>query len=157
MILALRQRHRRIFAVLGIVLPLAYAAGVAARKPVPEASSFPAPLAGSSPDFTTVVWTRADLFAKAPVQVRLRRGHGNALVAVELLAPPGFVRPDLMVYWLAAGATAIDTVPDNAVLLGAFRSPALALPAAASAQSGSLILYSLANNEIVDVSRPLSL
>jgi hypothetical protein len=47
-------------------------------------------------------------------------------------------------------------LPGNAQLLGAFNSSsALVLPAEAATQTGVLILYSLADNEIVDVSKPI--
>ena len=45
MILPLRKRHRRMFAVLAIVLPLLFAVGVIARKPLPPANVLPPSLA----------------------------------------------------------------------------------------------------------------
>jgi hypothetical protein len=45
-------------------------------------------------------------------------------------------------------------LPTNATLLGSFNAPALELPAAAAKTEGSLILFSLADQEIVDVSQP---
>ena len=45
----------------------------------------------------------------------------------------------------------------NAILLGNFFAPSLALPVSALKSSGELVLYSLADGEIVDVSKPISL
>lgn len=41
MILPLRKRHWRMFAVLAILLPVLFAAGIAARKPLPPANVLP--------------------------------------------------------------------------------------------------------------------
>jgi hypothetical protein len=38
MIRPLRQRHRHIFMVLGFILPVAFAVGIAERKPAPPAN-----------------------------------------------------------------------------------------------------------------------
>jgi hypothetical protein len=51
-----------------------------------------------------------------------------------------------------------DILPDAAQLLGAFSSSsALALPENLTMQNGALLLYSLADNEIVEVSKPFSI
>jgi hypothetical protein len=59
-----------------------------------------------------------------------------------------------MAYWSAAQVTTNDNLPPDARLLGAARAGPLVLPAEASASDGILILFSLANQEIVDVSKP---
>jgi hypothetical protein len=46
-------------------------------------------------------------------------------------------------------------LPENATLLGEFSSAALALPPEAAATNGVLVLYSLADNELVDESQPM--
>jgi hypothetical protein len=156
MILVIRQRHRRIFMVLAIVLPIAFIAGIAARRPVPT-DVLPADLRGPAQNFTATNWTRSDLFAKAPVQVRLLREHeGAGRFAIAFSAAKDFVKPDLIVYWVVGSPTVHDTLPENALLLGTFSAAALPLPDEATKASGALILYSLADNEIVDVSQPLA-
>jgi hypothetical protein len=154
MILVLRQRHRRVFAALSVLLPIAFAVGIAARRPVPRVENLLPELAAPSAQFTTMVWNRNDLFAKAPVQVRLLRGDSGRF-AVAFAAKADFVKPDLIVYWVAGNAGPTDKLPDNATLLGSFSGGALLVPAEAASASGALILFSLADQEIVDVSKPI--
>jgi len=157
MIRPLRQRHRHIFMVLGVFLPVAFAVGIAARKPVPLANGLAAALTATTQEFNNIEWQRADLFAKSSVQVRLlREQNGAGKFAVAFSAANIFLKPDLLVYWVAGNSSITDTLPGNAQLLGAFNSSsALVLPAEAATQTGVLILYSLADNEIVDVSKPI--
>jgi hypothetical protein len=150
MIHPLRQLHRRTFLAFGLILPAALVIGLAVRPP----ASFNT---GALPP-TASVWQRADLFAKAPVQVRLLSAPGQTGdAALVLSAVKDFLKPDLLVYWVAGQPAITDTLPGDAVLLGPFSSPMLPLPAEAVRRSGVLVLYSLADNEITDVSRPVQL
>ncbi|MEY4918535.1 MAG: hypothetical protein RL616_2448 [Verrucomicrobiota bacterium] len=155
MIRSLRQRHRRIAIVLGMFLSVAFAVGLAARKPMPLEKELPAAFTAPR-QFEKVGWQRADLFAKSPVQVRLLRGkNGAGKFAAALSAANDFTKPDLLVYWVSGNPNLTNTLPDNAILLGVFNSPALPLPDAAAESSGVLVLYGLADNEIVDVSKAI--
>jgi len=159
MIRPLRQRHRRMVIVLGVFLPVAFAVGIAARKSVPGMTSMPNELVASPQSFAVTEWERADLFTKTPVQVRLLRERADAAhFAVEFSAAKDFVKPDLIVYWVANSPNLTDTLPDNARLLGAFNS-SLALPLSPDSGPGSglLVLYSLADQKIVEVSKPFAL
>lgn len=156
MIRPLRQRHRRVLLVLGVFLPIAFVVGVAARKPLPEVHSLPREIAPASASFASEAWRRADLFPKSPVQVRLMREQsGTEEFAVALSATRDFVKPDLLVYWVAGNSRITDSLPSGPILLGAFASPQLSLPSAATQSAGVLVLFSLADSEIVDVSKPL--
>ena len=158
MIRPLRQRHRRIVIALGIFLPVAFAVGIAARRTVPEVNSLPKELAPAVARFEAQEWQRADLFAKSPVQVHLMREHsGSGKFAVEFSAAKDFVKPDLIVYWSAGNPTITDRLPDNAVLLGSFNSSPLLLSDEITKSNGQLVLFSVADNEIVDVSKPIRL
>ena len=159
MIRPLRQRHRRMVIVLGVFLPVAFAVGIAARKPVPGMTSLPKELVSSLQKFAVTEWERGDLFTKTPIQVRLLRESASAAhFAVEFSAAKDFVKPDLIVYWVAGGPNITDSLPDNARLLGAFNSSeAMSLPPDAASGSGVLVLYSLADQEIVEVSKPFAL
>jgi hypothetical protein len=159
MIRPLRQRHRRLVVVLGVFLPVALAVGIAARKPVPGMTSLPKELVASPREFAATEWERADLFTKTPIQVRLlRESTGSGRFAVAFSAAKDFVKPDLIVYWIAGNPKITDTLPDKARLLGAFNSVlALSLSPDAGPGSGVLVLYSLADQEIVDVSKPFAL
>jgi hypothetical protein len=158
MIRPLRQRHRRTFFSLGIFLPVAFAVGIAARKPLPEIKSLPNEISPAINSFAAEVWSLADFFSKSPVQIRLlREQSGTGKFAVALSAAKDFVKPDLLVYWLNGNPNVTNALPDNAILLGAFNAPQLPLPAAAEKTNGLLALYSLADNEIVDISKPIHL
>ncbi|MSU57238.1 MAG: hypothetical protein EXS35_03485 [Pedosphaera sp.] len=159
MIRPLRQRHRRVVIVLGVILPIAFAVGIAARKPVPGMTSLPKELVASPQTFAVTEWERTDLFAKTPIQVRLfRESVGGGRFAVEFSAAKDFVKPDLIVYWIAGNPNITETLPDNARLLGAFNSSvALPLSPDAASASGVLVLYSLADQKIVEVSKPFAL
>jgi hypothetical protein len=159
MIRALRQRHRRMVTVIGVLLPVAFAAGIGARKPAPTVASLPTALARTSQHLEAVEWERADLFTKTPIQVRLlRESAGAGHFAVEFSAAKDFVKPDLIVYWVTGGQNITNALPENARLLGTFNSSmALSLSPDAAQGSGVLVLYSLADQEIVEVSKPFAL
>ena len=158
MILPLRRRHRRMFAVLGILLPAAFVAGVGARKPIPTA----APTAGLlslRQTFSPGGWTRSDLFTNVPVRLRLLHEVANTnRIALQISTPKDFVKADLLVYWLPAESIIKDSIPEDAVLLGALVSgQPLPMPPTLAGKPGSLVLYSLADHEIVETSKQLSL
>lgn len=158
MIRPLRHRHRHIIIALCVSLPVAFAAGIAARKPLPEIKSLPYEISPASNSFAAEVWSRADMFPKSPVQIRLlREQSGMERFAVALSGAKDFVKPDLLVYWLDGNSNATNALLDNAILLGEFSAPQLPLPAAAEKNNGLLALYSLADNEILDVSKPIRL
>lgn len=156
MILPLRQRHRQMFAVFGVLLPLAFAVGIVARRTVPPIATLPPELSAATQTFTAAEYERDDLFAKSQVKVRLWRDLAKGQLAVGLVAPKDFLKPDLIVYWVAGQPKVTDKLPANAVLLGSFVASPLALPTEAATQQGLLILFSLANQEIVDVSKPFT-
>ncbi len=159
MIRSLRQRHRRVVIALGAFLPIAFAVGIAARKSVPSMTSLPTELVVPPQKFAVTEWERADLFTKTPIQVRLRRENAGAgHFAVEFSAAEDFVKPDLLVYWVVGNLKITEKLPDNAWLLGAFNSSvALLLPPNSGPGSCVFVLYSLADQEIVEVSKRLAL
>src|SRR5437667_8410643 len=109
MIRPLRQRHRRMVIVLCVFLPVAFAVGIAARKPVPGMTSMPKELVASAQSFAVTEWERADLFTKTPIQVRLlRESAGSSHFAVEFSAAKDFVKPDLIVYSIAGNPKITD-------------------------------------------------
>ena len=158
MIRPLRQRHRKIVIALGVTLPILFSIGIAARRPVPTMASLPSELGTFSRGSAATVWKRSDLFTKAPIQARLLRESGKSgRFALELSAPGDFVKPDLIVYWVAGSSKVTGALPNNALLLGAFSLAVFTLPANMPSEDGILVLYSLANNEIEAVSKPLRL
>jgi len=158
MIRPLRQWHRRQILTLGVILPIGLALGLAGRKSVPVDLDLPAALAPAPASTGTLFWANDHLFARSPVTVRLwRPPAGSRSWAVSFSAAPDFLKPDLMVYWVTYGATGDDTFPTNAVMLGTFGAAPLRLPNEAFRAMGELVLYSLADYEIVDASKPFML
>ncbi len=155
MIRPLRQRHRRMVIVVGILLPIAFAVGIVARKPVPGMISLPRELAASPHEFAVTEWERADLFTKIPIQVQLlRESAGAGQFAVEFSAAKDFVKPDLIVYWVAGNPNVSASLPDNARLLGAFNQyTPLPIAEQTGSTSGMLVIYNLADQEIVEISK----
>ena len=148
MIRPLRQRHRVIICSLGVLLPVAFAAGLVARRPVPLAATVPPGLAGQGNDFGRVLWTKVDIWPGRRIITSLRR-HSTGSVAVELMFRD-LAKPDVLVYWAAGKEAAADGLPDNVRLLGALsnRTP-LPIPEAVRGEVGRFVLYSLADHEVV--------
>ena len=138
--------------MLGVVLPVAFGAGIAARRPVPAATSVPSGLAAQAGDFGHVLWSDADLFPGHQIITRLR-GDANGGAAVELMFS-GLTRPDVLVYWSSGDEAIADKLPEDAQLLGALsNAQPLPVPAKQRGQPGRLVLYSLADHEVVAVSK----
>ena len=158
MVLPLRRRHRRMFTVIGILLPVAFVSGVAARKPIPTTGPLDAPLSPRQ-TFSQSGWNRGDLFTNVAVRVQLLHDTANTnRIALQISTPKDFVKADLLVYWLPAESILKGNIPDDAVLLGAFVSgQPLPMPPTVTEKSGRLILYSLADHEVVSVSQTLTL
>ncbi len=154
MIRPLRQRHRVMLSALGVLLPVAFAVGIAARRPIPIAS-VPPQLGGRVKDFDQVVWTKRDLWPGHDIITTLRRDDTGS-VAAELTLRD-LAKPDVLVYWASGKASARESLPDNARLLGALVAHApLLLPAEVREEPGCLVLYSLADHEIVATSNPFT-
>ena len=152
MIRPLRQRHRLMVCTLGVLLPVAFSVGLAARKVVPVAKTVPPGLAGWTNGLSGVAWTKPDLWAGQRITIRLRRDAAGS-VTVELISPD-IIKPDVLVYWAAGKETVIEGLPENARLLGALsnRTP-LPVSAAARREAGRFVLYSLAEHAVVGVSK----
>jgi hypothetical protein len=155
MILALRQRHRQAFIALGAFVPVIFAVGITVRTTPPVNAALPTALEAMPQSYKKIGQAHTDLFAKVSLQVGfLREIEDPAHLAINIADGRDFVKPDLLVYWAEGTPTVTGTVPDNAVLLGTFGSKVFALPAQAAQSEGILLLYSLADGEIVDVSKP---
>lgn len=161
MILPLRQRHRRMFTALGLLFPVVFVIGIAARRPIPVMAALPDGLGQTAQKFPIVKWVARDFFGRMPIEGKLLREHTDSGgLAVQLSTTTDFTLPDALVYWipghakeLPGNASTNDVLPTNAVFLGVFDSPVtLPLPANAVASEGSFMLYSLANQKVAGVS-----
>lgn len=157
MTLQLRQRHRRIISVLAVLVGIIFVWGILQRRPVPQVQSLPPELLPRTQTFTATEREWTDLFEKSPVRVQLWRDLQNGSLAVGFSAAKELVKPDLLAYWSASSPGPGDRLPTDARLLGALIAGPLALPDEASRSAGSLILFSLAEHEIVDRSKPTRL
>lgn len=147
MILPLRRRHRAMVCTLAVVLPAAFAAGILGRPSVPVVQSVPASLDGKGTDFGSVVWSKTDLWPEQQIITSLWRNAGDR-VALELTAD--LLKPDVLVYWALGKASASEDLPGNVRLLGALvNGKPLPIPRDAWGEAGRLVLYSLAEHEIV--------
>ena len=159
MIRPLRQRHRRQILVLGVILPLGLGLGLAGRQSVPAVSALPASLTPASITLGSITLGSAagqsnQLFSKRPVVIRLWNSPaGTGVCAVSFSAAADFIKPDLMVYWVSGPAARIETLPPKAILLGALAAVPMALPDEVIHTPGVLVLYSVADGKVVDVSQ----
>jgi len=157
MIRPLRQRHRIVVLSLAVILPAAFAVGIATRKEVP--ASRPEHGLSEQAPHQTELWARSDLWQKTAIHTRLLRVGPERTLGVELVSTKRIVRPDVQVYWVPGEGDIQHALPDDAFLLGSFDQSStvpLSMPEAAKEQTGALVLYSLADQEIIATSKPFS-
>jgi hypothetical protein len=105
------------------------------------------------------VWLRDDLWENMPLRTRLLSDPTHLNLALEVTAADPVVRPDVLLYWVPGTSKLNDSLPGDAVLLGAWiQEPVkpLAVPQSAKTGQGRLILYSLADHQILNVSKSLA-
>ncbi|HEX3797669.1 MAG TPA: hypothetical protein VH413_03120 [Verrucomicrobiae bacterium] len=155
--MALRQRHRRAAMTLGIFLPIVFAIGIAARKPIPNVAALP-PGLNLWGKFKAEIGSDYTLFDGLLIEVIVRREDRNGgEYAVEFSGGQSIVKPDVLVYWIPKGGET-NKLPANAVLLGGFNSRVvLPVPTSVTIGEGSFMLYSLAEQQVVTVSHPFDL
>jgi len=151
MIRELRARHRAVFAVLAVGLPIGLGFALASRGSVPPISpGSPGPIeaAAGVPSGTPEVDTRARA-GDVELRVRMWRPEADGAVALELRAARDLELPDVLVYW--ADSDQARELPPNAVLLGPLagtRARCWRLPRRAPGVAGRLYLYSLGHQEL---------
>lgn len=151
MIRPLRRRHRRIISVLAVLLPLAFIAGIASRKSIPAMAEIPPAIRPAAPEFTHLIFEQNDLWGQFDITTRV---YADTLppsrLAVELHPQRYLGFPDLLVYWNAGAAGAAKIPPQEAFLIGVLsgrEKSRFLLPATALETDGSVILYSLAQQQ----------
>lgn len=147
MIRPLRRGHRYVFLALTAILPATVVVGLSGRKPVPSVSL--PPVLGAAEPGGQEVWRRADLFGANRITARLLRRQDRGL---HMEVTGNVAAPDLLIYWTSNTAGA--DLPADAVLLGRFGHSAV-VPSNLHGRSGQLVLYSLANHEVVAASQTL--
>lgn len=141
MIQPLRNWHRWTFEVLGILLPIVFLAGLAARPSGTKSTSLPPALSGQKIFETASAWKNhsitTTLFTDGPA------------VLLQLEPAARLVSPDLLLYWSSEPAPTADGIESNATLLGSFE-PGRRYLLPREAKRGRLLLYSLAHRKLVD-------
>lgn len=150
MIRPLRARHRAIFAVLAILLPVGLAAALVSRPVDPALDELPEPLRDSHlPQGGAVAWSLAGGWEGVPIDAELRV-KGAARLVVTPVEDPRL--PDLLIYWSPEGAGQRALADGEARLLGrvAGSQPlSLPVPPETVARGGYLLLFSLAHGQVV--------
>lgn len=151
MIRPLRRRHRRMMAALAVTLPLAFIAGIAARKSIPAMAEIPPAIRPAAPEFSHRIFEQSDLWGQLDIITRV---YADSLpptrLAVELHPQRYLKHPDVLVYWSAGAAGAAKAPPQEAFLIGVLsgrEKGRFLLPAPALETDGSVILYSLAQQQ----------
>ena len=160
MIRALRQRHRTTTTALSIILPVVFLIAVTRRNPLPLSAARPGLITSTQPTFNNPIWEKNDLWAKPLIKTRLFSNNPTnqpSRFAVQLIPEQPIIRPDVLAYWTPTMVGSLDQVPDSAVLLGSITGEPVMMPLPSSSGKtlGSLILYSLADHEVIGVSSPL--
>ena len=140
-------------------LPAAFVLGIASRRFVPLVPSLPSGLSAQAGQPSQSMWVRDDLWEKKPLRTRLLSDPVTSNLALEVTATTSIVLPDILLYWAPGTSKLDDSLPSDAVLLGAWmQEPAnpVAVPQLTKLDRGRLILYSLADHEIVNVSKPFA-
>jgi hypothetical protein len=145
MIQPLRTVHRRAFIALAVVLPTVMLAGLAARHPMLRAEAHAAQVSPSR----VLLRSEKSLWQKHAIQTKFYRDSQNRERIDVVLDPKTQLNePDLLLYWTENEAG--DSLPEDARFLGKFStSTTFSLPSNAG-ESGHLILYSLAHQEVFD-------
>ena len=152
MIQRLRRRHRLMIPSVALVSIPLVVVGLLTRQPDPVQAELPEILRGltaptGAPDLDIEVGF-ASLAAHARVWQAEADGEGPILELTPSVDPR---RPDVLAYW--TGAEDAARPGPEAQLLGRLagtRSRTFQLPAEASTGTGSLLLFSLAHDDVVD-------
>jgi len=141
---------------LGAFLPAAFVFGIASRNPVPLLTASPNHLA-YQPGQTVAKWMREDLWQNSQLRTRLLTDSTQSTLALEVTASEPIVKPDVLLYWIPGNPEIQEILPNDAILLGAWlQDPVrpLNVPPAIKGSQGKLVLYSLADHEIVNSTKP---
>ena len=150
MIRTRRLIHRQMFLLLAFLIPALLFVGLAFRPEIP-------PLA--KPDLTLL--SKAGFVPNMPDDLtRIQAGEHTFEIAIEadssttsfllIRSVDPLLKPDLLVYWVGESIQN-NSLPENALLLGELMGTSfrhMTFPTAPSTQPGSLVIYSLAHQEV---------
>ena len=159
MIAPLRASHRRTVGALAAIVPLAFAAAIAARPKMPVSAADPqlewlaeaGLLAESAAADLTVEALRLRVFVRRTVDL----SDPEEEVTPEFVVLPEVdpERPDVLVYWSPASTAEVESIPEDALLLGTLAGsrPRVFLAGRKTTWpvGGALLFYSLAHGELL--------
>ncbi len=145
-----RLLHRQMFLLLAFLVPALLFVGLAFRPDIPPVSKpdltllAQAGFASNIPDNLTRVQAGEQSFDIGLV----RNSSTTSSLIIRSVDP--LLKPDLLVYWVPESIQD-NSLPDNAILLGELMGTSfrhMTLPATETTEQGSLIIYSLAHQDV---------
>ena len=150
MIRTRRLVHRQMFFLLAFLIPALLFVGLAFRPDVPPVSK---------PDLTLL--TKAGFASTIPRNLtHIHVREQTFEIGIETDSPTTssliirsvnpLLKPDLLVYWVPESIQN-NSLPDKALLLGELMGTSfrhMTLPTAATTEPGSLVIYSVAHQEV---------
>ena len=153
MIRNLRDRHRSIFSVLALALPVAFVAALFMRPAPPPAQPITISPADPISSFTQCIFAEGNLWPQLAITVRVfADAMPPAQLALELEPASALPVPEVLVYWKAGAAAGEGGELRDAFLLGALAGEQprrWSLPRQATQGDGQLLLYSLAHQTLL--------
>ena len=144
----LRNKHRLIVTSLAFLLPISVGTALAVRQPFAITRTLSPPLAAGVAEHGPIVWSRGDLWSGKKIFTSLRRDAMNH-VSIDLMYRD-LPFADLLLYWVPGQAEKLEGLPATARFLGTiFRGVPLQIPADLRGEVGRLVIYGLADHEIV--------
>lgn len=150
---ALRRRHRRAAGLLAIAVPAGIAAALAARPapPMPAVLGIAA-LDAVPPARGRMLWEGRTGDAALGIRAQIGTASGSATpTTLDVAVRSDVGQPETLAYWSARDVNG-GALPEDAILLGPVdtqRTQRLVLPAAARTTPGVLVLYRIAQGEVV--------
>jgi hypothetical protein len=139
LIAPLRHRHRLIFVILAILLPIGLVMGIRARQPIPHAAASAERESGFQP---------VELLLSEGPAIELSVRSDRGLRQIRLKPSVSLKRPDILVY--AAPAEHNDL--SEMFLMGALAGTGAhtySIPEQIDADEIGIVLYALAHQEVV--------
>ena len=158
MIRARRQLHLSLFMMMLPIVPALLALVLLGRPEVPPTSSALDPTLAASASFAGASTEPVQLIATGKHRLLLQRHSADDANGTMLTIQPTtqILHPDVLIYWSPETAAARQPGQD-AILVGSLSGVSrrlLQLPATSVGQTnglhGSLVLFSLAHNQVID-------
>lgn len=138
---------------LAIFLPIGFVAALSARNPVP-APSIPPVETEAGTQGRTLGALQSMPGQSLAVNIQLfSSGTPTSQLSLSIHPNAPLTAPDILAYWHPTTNTALDALPQDAFLLGGLngvQTRRLTLPAQALERDGTLILYSLAQQRVLN-------